>query len=332
MGEVQEHTSQADTEVAVRESSDGQWPMRAELPRVVSLTVDEVGPEAVETVRGWGWHLQSDGQDFRVVGDVLKNDTFALSRYRHTAATFRYEVPSAFAGGAARLLLACLEGEVVVDIAGTLETLTPGSVLFANPEDLVSKTSNGPVSSLLVIFPRPQSFTENYVGTTSASDAYLQVLVDASASILSGGLRAEDPAFTRVGLGVEALVWALATQTELRTLSTASTDLAHVYSEAVKYVSRFASDEATTVNSMAAALGASRAHLYRAFAATGDTASAYLRRARVRLAQRLLLEGANQDAAARGAGFGTARRMRSALAAAPDAAVSPQKAIPPAVE
>lgn len=287
-----------------------------DLPKVVTLTVDEVGPSAVETVRGWGWHLESAGEEFSVVGDVLKSDTFALSRYRHSAASFRYVVPRAFAGGAARLLLACLEGEVVVDIAGATETLTPGSVLFVNPEDLVSKKSEVPVSNLLVFFPRPQSFTENYVGTTSESDAYLQVLIDASASILGGGLRAEDAAFTRVGLGVEALIWALATQTELRTLTKASNDLAHVYSEAVKYVSRFAADEATTVNSLAIALGASRAHLYRAFAATGDTASAYLRRARVRLAQRLLLEGASAEAAARGSGFGTARRMKSALSAA----------------
>lgn len=287
-----------------------------ELPKVITLTVDEVGPSAVEIVRGWGWHLESAGEEFKVVGDVLKSDTFALSRYRHSAASFRYVVPRAFAGGAARLLLACLEGEVVVDIAGTTETLTPGSVLFVNPEDLVSKRSEVPVSNLLVFFPRSQSFTENYVGSTSESDAYLQVLIDASASILGGGLRAEDAAFTRVGLGVEALIWALATQTELRTLTKAGTDLAHVYSEAVKYVSRFAADEATTVNSLATALGASRAHLYRAFAATGDTASAYLRRARVRLAQRLLLEGSSPEAAARGSGFGTVRRMKSALSAA----------------
>ncbi|PPG32121.1 AraC family transcriptional regulator [Pseudoclavibacter sp. RFBB5] len=312
---MQEHVSQGGSDfdlgvVEVESRASG------ELPKVVSLTVDEAGQRAVETVRSWGWHVQSSAEEFTVAGDVLKSDTFALSRYRHSAASFRYVVPRAFAGGAARLLLACLEGEVVVDIAGTTETLTPGSVLFVNPEDLISKRSEVPVSSLLVFFPRPQSFTENYVGTTSESDAYLQVLIDASASILGGGLRAEDAAFTRVGLGVEALIWALATQTELRTLAKSGNDLAHVYSEAVKYVSRFASDESTTVNSMATALGASRAHLYRAFAATGDTASAYLRRARVRLAQRLLAEGASAEAAARGSGFGTARRMRSALSAA----------------
>lgn len=313
---MQEFLSQVGAEEGLEATVDVRRSVSGELPKIISLTVDETGQRAVEVVRGWGWHLESPGDDFSVIGDVLKSDSFALSRYRHSAASFRYVVPRAFAGGAARLLLACLEGEVEVDVAGTTERLTPGSVLFVNPEDLVSKRSEVPVSNLLVFFPRPQSFTENYVGTTAESDAYLQVLIDASASILGSGLRAEDAAFTRVGLGVEALIWALATQTELRTLTKASNDLAHVYSEAVKYVAQFAADEATTVNSLATALGASRAHLYRAFAATGDTASAYLRRARVRLAQRLLLEGASQEAAARGSGFGTARRMKSALSAA----------------
>lgn len=286
----------------------------AELPRAMSLSVDEVGQAAVDTARAWGWHLQSPSEQFALSGDVVKSETFALSRYRHSAASFRYVVPRVFAGGAARMLLACLEGVVEVDVAGVTERLTPGRVLFANPEDLAGKRAEVPVSNLLVIFPRPQPLSVNYVSSATASEAYLRILIDASASILSSRASVQDAAFRRVGLAVEALIWALATQTELRTLSGASSELARVYNEAVKYVALFAGDAATTVYSMAAALGVSQPHLYRAFAATGEAPSVYLRRARVRLAERLIADGVTADMAARGAGFGTVRRMRNALA------------------
>ncbi|PPF73344.1 hypothetical protein C5B99_15325 [Pseudoclavibacter sp. Z016] len=286
----------------------------AGLARTMSLSVDEVGQAAVETARAWGWHIQSPGEGFELHGDVVKSETFALSRYRHTAASFRYVVPRVFAGGAARLLLACLEGEVEVEVAGVKERLTPGRVLFANPEDLVGKSADVPVSNLLVIFPRPQPVTDNYVSAAAASATYLQILIDASASILSSRASVQDAAFKRVGLAVEALIWALATHTELRTMSSASSELARVYNEAVKYVALFAGDAATTVYSMATALGVSQPHLYRAFAATGETPSVYLRRARVRLAERLIADGVAAEMAARGSGFGTVRRMRNALA------------------
>ncbi|WP_181062770.1 helix-turn-helix domain-containing protein [Pseudoclavibacter sp. RFBG4] len=287
---------------------------RADLSRAISLSVDEVGQAAEDTARAWGWHLQSPAEEFALRGDVVKNETFALSRYRHTAASFRYEVPRAFAGGAARMLLACLEGESEVEVAGVTERLTPGRVLFANPEDLAGKRAEVPVSNLLVIFPRPQPTTDNYVSAAAASEAYLRILVDASASILSSRASVEDAAFKRVGLAVEALIWALATHTELRTLPSANSELARVYNEAVKYVALFAGDAATTVYSMATALGVSQPHLYRAFVATGETPSVYLRRARVRLAERLIADGVTAGMAARGSGFGTVRRMRNALA------------------
>ncbi|PPF81388.1 hypothetical protein C5E07_13980 [Pseudoclavibacter sp. RFBJ3] len=288
--------------------------MPAELARVMSLSVDEVGQAAVETARAWGWHIRSPGEGFELHGDVVKSETFALSRYRHTAASFRYVVPRVFAGGAARLLLACLEGELEVEVAGRTERLTPGRVLFANPEDIVSKRAELPVSNLMVLFPRPQPVTDNYVSVSAASEAYLQILIAASASILDSRASPQDEAFKRVGLALEALIWALATHTELRSLSGADSELARVYNEAVKYVALFAGDAATTVYSMATALGVSQPHLYRAFAATGETPSVYLRRARVRLAERLIAGGVTPDMAARGAGFGTVRRMRSALA------------------
>lgn len=253
--------------------------------------------------------------EFTLIGDVLKIDKFAISRYQHTAASFRYHAPRAFQGQA-RLMLACLDGEVEVEVRGQTEHLSPGQVLFANPEDLTAKRSQDSVSNLLVLFPRSQDDTPNYVSEDRADDRYLNVLSQASAAIFENKIQAEEPAFTRVAVGLEALIWALATHTPLRPVTRESTELERIYNDAVKHIALYAADSATTVDSVAKAIGASRSQFFRAFDETGETPLRYLRQARVRLAERLLQSDMPTEAAARASGFATVRRMRSALDAA----------------
>lgn len=88
-----------------------------------------------------------------------------------------------------------------------------------------------------------------------------------------------------------------------------------LHEAALRHIARYGSDESLTATTIAAAIGCSRAHLYRVFAAHGETIAASLRQARLNRARQLLTAHppASVDQVALACGYGDADSLTRAF-------------------
>ncbi|MBF4549406.1 helix-turn-helix domain-containing protein [Pseudoclavibacter sp. VKM Ac-2888] len=283
---------------------------------VVVRSIQAKGAEAMELTRQWGWDaLPEARQEFTLLGDIIKSGELAVARYWHTQSAFTYRMPEGFEPERSQIFLACLEGEMTVTIAGHEEQLKPGRVLIVNPEDLVGKRCDEAVATLLIFFPRLARTSANLVSDAASPSRYLPILISTVNAMLNSKIHPSAPTFVRIERALRELIVAISSETDLLEVTSPEPACRRLHSDAIRVIEETARDATTTIATIAQTLGVSRSQLNRAFAEAGDTPSANLRRARVRLALQCLAQGESRADAAARSGFGSTRRLRRALLA-----------------
>ncbi|TSI14908.1 helix-turn-helix domain-containing protein [Brevibacterium aurantiacum] len=283
------------------------------LDRHRGYTSAEAGvSETIAFLASMGWHLTSDPALLRFKGDAVLNDDFVVARYSHGPATFKYTPPKDLPTGNRIVLHACLAGMLTLQATTTSADLNPLDVAIVQPEEITGAECRSTTTCMFVIFRSAEARKHQEMLTGQSSEVYLRILKAATFALLQDPPKGLQPGFIQIQRGLEELAKATAVRADLR----ADTDsLNAVYRRGLALIGSMATDNNTSVESIAHDLHVSRSYLLRAFKAKGTTPSATLRNERLGNARRLLEEGSSTKEAAALSGFGSARNLTGALRA-----------------
>lgn len=276
------------------------------------ISIQAGDPRSVDFLASMGWHLKTDPAVFAYQGDVIINDDFVVARYSHGPGVVEYRAPKDLPKGSRTMIHACLSGSETLHSTTGSAVVKPLSIIRIMPENFTGSECETTATSLFVIYRSADADKYQAMLAGESDEVYLRVLNAAASSLLHSIPDHPGPGFSQIQRGLEELAKAVAIGADLDS-GVESDSLTTMYLRAMALIGSTATDETTTVESIAQGLEISRSYLLRAFKAQGTSPSREIRRERLVSAKRLLKEDANLVAAAAGSGFGSVRNLKRAL-------------------
>ncbi|MBF4549407.1 helix-turn-helix domain-containing protein [Pseudoclavibacter sp. VKM Ac-2888] len=273
------------------------------------------GQSAFDFLATSGWHATSSPDAFEFHADIVKNDDFVVCRYSHNQAEFTFELPTVLAGKERVMLLAGVEGELLLHSGNRSDLLSPGHILRMTPDSFTGASCPQNVSCMFVIHQGFDARALREPMSGPARSPYFAVLSSAAHSMLNSVARPSDPGFLRVQRAIAELARAASLDPALLSAD----PLIRLYQQATDLLECEAPDPRFDVASAAHRLGVSRSQLHRAFAAVGESPGLVIQGIRCRHAQELLEGGLSRDEAAVQSGFGSQKRMLRAFSSSANA-------------
>ncbi|TSI14072.1 AraC family transcriptional regulator [Brevibacterium aurantiacum] len=277
------------------------------------ISIQAGDPQTLDFLAYMGWHLKSSRERFDYRGDIVINDDFVVGKYSHGSGVVEYCAPEDLHKADRVMVHVCLSGAGILHTSTGSVALAPLDVVRVPTGELKGFESEDGATSMFVIYGSPDVSRQQETLVGQSNEIDLGILNAAATSLLCNVPEQPSPGFTQVQRALEELAKAVAVGVDLGSDSDVDA-LTKVYVRGMALIGSMATDEKTTVESVAHDLGVSRSYLLRAFKTHGSSPSIELRQARLANAERLLREGAaDLTAVAAQSGFSTVRKLKRAL-------------------